>query len=183
VLERAKHLLAPPPTVRLTFESGVLTATGFAPPQWIEETRRAARFVPGVERLRAEQLLDLERIERPLLKFELDQARLVPGQEGQLQQLAADVARLLALARALNKRVRLEITGHTDGSGTEERNDTLGRERAATVARELSARLPAAPELSVVPGGSKEKLREERSEADRAVNRSVTFKVVLSDAP
>lgn len=181
-LARANRLLAPPPTVNLTFENGVLTATGFAPRQWIEETRRAIRFVPGVERFRSEELLDLERFERPLLKFELDEARLVSGQEEQLTQLAADVERMLAVARATHKRVRLEITGHTDRSGTEARNTTLSRERAETIAAALSARLPAADDLTLVPIGTKEKLREELTEEDRAVNRSVTFKAVLLDA-
>ncbi len=181
ILDRAHHLLAPPPTVQLTFADGVLTATGFASQQWSAEAQRTARFVAGVEWFRGEQLLDLERLEQPLLKFELDRVQLQPGQEEQLQQLAVDTSRLLALARMMGKRVRLEVTGRTDGSGTEERNAALSRERADAVATALSARLPPAPDLTIVPVGSKEKLRQERNEADRAVNRSVTLKAVLLD--
>lgn len=181
VLDRATRLLAPPSTVRLTLDGGVLAAAGFAPPTWIDEARRTARFVAGVEQFRDEQLFDLERLERPLLKFELDRVQLVPGQEEQLQQLASDAGRLLELARLMGKRVRLEITGRTDGSGTEARNATLSRERAETIAAALSARLPPAPDLAVVPIGTKDKLREERSETDRAVNRSVTLRATLLD--
>lgn len=180
-LARAERLLAPPPTVRLGVADGVLTATGFAPHRWIEEAQRSARFVPGLEGFRADQLLDLERIEQPLVMFELDTAQLAPGQDEQLRQLAADIERMLVGARAMNKRVRLEVTGHTDGSGSETRNTTLSRERAEAIAAALAARLPAAPDLTIVPTGTTEKLRAERTEADRAVNRSVTFKVVLLD--
>lgn len=182
VLARAQSLLAPPPTVKLTFANGVLAATGFASHQWIEETHRAARFLPGLAQFRDDELLDLERIERPLLMFDLDTAQLVPGQEEQLRQLAADIERMLGVARALGKRVRLEITGHTDLSGAAERNLTLRQERASTIAAELTKRLPGAPDLLIVPIGTTEQVREELTAADRAVNRSVTFKVVLLDA-
>ncbi len=182
VLARAQSLLAPPPTVKLTFANGVLAATGFAPHQWIEETHRTARFIPGLAQFRDDQLLDLERIERPLLMFELSAAQLVPGQEEQLRQLTADIEHMLTVAHAMRKRVRLEITGHTDRSGPEERNLTLSQERANTIAAELTARLTNSPDLMIVPVGTAEKVREELTEADRAVNRSVTFKVVLLDA-
>ena len=181
VLDRAQRLLAPPPTVRLTLDQGVLAATGFAPRQWAEDAQRTARFVGGVEQFRDEQLFDLERLEHPLLKFELDQVQLLPGQEEQLRQLTVDVSRLLELARMMGKRVRIEITGRTDGSGTEERNEELSRKRAEAVAAALSAALPPVPDLTIVPIGTMEKLREERSEADRAVNRSVTLKATLLD--
>jgi outer membrane protein OmpA-like peptidoglycan-associated protein len=181
VLARAERLLSPPPTVRLTLDRGVLTATGFAPVQWAAEAQRTARFVAGVEQFRDDQLFDLQRLEHPLLKFELDRVQLLPGQEEQLQQLTVDISRLLELARVTGKRVRIEITGRTDGSGTEERNDTLSRERAEAVAAALSATLPPAPDLIIVPVGTKDKLREERSEDDRASNRSVTLRATLLD--
>jgi OOP family OmpA-OmpF porin len=181
-LARAERLLAPPPTVRLMMSEGVLTATGFAPHAWVAEARRNARFVPGLEQFQSDQLLDLERIEQPLLKFELDTAQLVPGQDEQLRQIAADIVRMHAVARAMNKRLRLEVMGHTDASGTEERNNTLSQERANAVAAELSARLATAADLSVVPVGTAQRPRaEERTDDDRAMNRSVTFKVVLLD--
>lgn len=182
VLARAKRLLAPPPTVNLTIEQGALTATGFAPRQWIEETRRAARFIAGLDEFRSEQLLELERIENPLLMFEVDGARLMPGQDEQLRQLSADIERMLGVARAMGKRMRLEITGRTDGSGMAERNAVLSRERAGAVAAQLASRLPNSPDLVIAPVGTTEKLRAELTEADRAMNRSVTFKVVLLDA-
>ncbi|MBC7930902.1 MAG: OmpA family protein, partial [Rubrivivax sp.] len=182
VLARAKKLLAPPPTIDMTIEDDTLVATGYASQQWIDEVRRAVRFIPGLNRVRDDQLFDLERIENPLIMFELDQTRLVPGQEEKLTQLAADIERLQVAAQAKHQQVRLEINGRTDRSGTEERNTELSQERANIIAAELKARVPARPGLTIVPIGLKGKLREEMTEADRATNRSVTVKVILSDA-
>ncbi|HEX8000817.1 MAG TPA: OmpA family protein [Pyrinomonadaceae bacterium] len=183
VLARAAKLLEPPATVKLSVEEGgVLRAEGFASRQWITETRRVVRFIPGLSQFNEERLLDLDRIENPLLLFELDQTQLAPGQEEKLRQLVADIERLQALAEAMRKNVRLEITGRADGTGTEERNDALSHGRAEAIANELNARLPSRKNLAIVHVGSKEKLRDEITEADRAANRSVNFKIILTDA-
>jgi OOP family OmpA-OmpF porin len=182
VLSRAQHLLAPPATVRLRLKDGVLEAEGFASHQWVIETRRAARFLPGVAGLREDRLLDLNRIEDPLLRFELDRAELVPGQAEKFNSLAADIGRLQSQAEGLQKNVRLEISGHTDGSGTEARNSALSQDRAQTIADALAARLPRWTNLTIKVVGSKERVREEVTEDDRATNRSVTFRVVAIDA-
>lgn len=182
VLARAKRLLDPPSTVRLSVQDGVLAAEGFALHQWVVETRRAARLLPGAGQFRDDKLLDLNRIEDPLLMFEIDRSALVTGQEEKLDLLAADIGRLQALALALQKDVLLEISGHTDGSGTEARNSTLSQERAQAIATLLQARLPTWTNLTIRAVGSKGKLRDEVSDADRATNRSVTFKVLATDA-
>ena len=181
VLARARKLLDAPATVNLKFEDGVLEAEGFAELQWITELRRVVRFIPGVNQLRETRLLDVDRIVNPSLQFELDETRLAPGQEEKLNQLITDIERLGELAETMKKNVRLEITGHADGSGTEERNDALSRGRAEAIAAMLNARLPRRANLTIAPVGSKEKLRDELTEADRAANRSVTFKIILTD--
>lgn len=182
VLARARNLLETPATVNLKLaEGGVLEAEGFAARQWITETRRSVRFIPGLSQFKDDNLLDLDRIVNPRLLFELDQTQLVPGQEEKLKQLVGDIERLQALAEVMKKRVRLEITGHADGSGTAERNSELSRGRAETIASELNSRLPSRNNLIIAPAGSKEKLQDEVTEADRAANRSVTFKVIVTD--
>lgn len=182
VLARAGKLLEPPATVKLGFNNGVLEAEGFASHAWVTETRRAARFIPGLIQFKEDNLLDVERIENPLLLFQLDRTDFVPGQEEKFEQLVADIERLQRLAQTMRKNVHLEITGHADSTGTEARNDTLSQERAEVVASELNARLPAQSNLQIIPVGTKDKLRTESTEADRAANRSVTFKIVLTDA-
>jgi outer membrane protein OmpA-like peptidoglycan-associated protein len=182
VLARARKLLDAPATVNLKLDDGVLEAEGFAEQQWITELRRVVRFIPGVNQLRETRLLDLDRIVNPSLQFEVDATRLAPGQEEKLNQLITDIERLGEFAEAMKKSVRLEITGHADGTGTEERNDALSRGRAEVIAAELNRRLPSRANLVIAPAGSKEKLRDEVTEADRAANRSVTFKIILTDA-
>lgn len=181
VAARAKSLLDPPPTVKLSVHDSVLEAEGFASHQWALETRRAARLLPGVTQYRDDKLLDLNRIEDPLLMFELDRAELVRGQEEKLSLLVADIGRLQTQALALQKNVLLEISGHTDGSGTEARNSTLSQERAKTIAVVLQTRLPTWTNVTIRAVGSKERLREEVTESDRATNRSVSFKVIATD--
>ncbi len=181
VSARAKSLLEPPATVKLSVQDSVLEAEGFASHQWVLDTRRAARLLPGVTQYRDDKLLDLNRIQDPLLMFELDRAELVRGQEEKLSLLVADIGRLQTQALALQKNVLLEITGHTDGSGTEARNSTLSQERAKTIADALQKRLPTWTNVSVRAVGSKERLREEVTDTDRATNRSVTFKVIATD--
>ena len=183
VLARAGRLIEPPETVSLKLAGGVLEAEGFAARQWIEETRRAARFIPGVNRLKDDNLLDVDRILKPSLLFVVDETNLVPGQEEKFRQLMTDIEHLQALAVALKKNVRLEITGHADGSGTEERNEELRRGRAEMIVAELNKRLPPQPNLTIVAAGSRERLRDEVTESDRAANRCVTFKIILSSAP
>src|SRR5213593_4656796 len=182
VLARAKKMLAPPATVNLKVADNTLEVSGFASHQWVLQTRQAVRWLPGLGQSREDNLLDLERIEDPLLMFQLDRADLVPGQEDKFNRLAADIGRLQAQAQSMQKNVRLEIMGHTDGSGTEARNNSLSAERAQTVVRALQARSPVWTNLTVEAAGSKERLRTELTEADRATNRSVTFRVNATDA-
>ncbi len=179
VLARAKKSLEPPPTVKLLLNDGLLEAEGFASHQWVLETRRVARLLPGVSQFREDKLFDLERIENPLLMFDLNQAQIRSDQQEKLKQLVAEIEHLRQLAG--EKKVRLEITGHTDGSGTETQNSTLSQGRAETVTTVLKANLPAWTNLTITTVGSKEKLREEVTETDRATNRSVTLKVIVTD--
>ena len=182
VLARAKKLLAPPATVKLQVHDNELEVEGFASHSWVIQAREAVRWLPGLGRLREDKLLDLERIEDPLLIFQLDSAELVAGQDDKFNRLASGIARLQVQAQAMQKNVRLEIVGHTDQSGSEVRNEKLSVERAQAVARALQPRLPAWTNLKVEVAGTKERLREELTEADRATNRSVTFRVITTDA-
>jgi hypothetical protein len=50
------------------------------------------------------------------------------------------------------------------------------------VASILNERIPPTSDLVITPSGTKEKLRDEVTESDRATNRSVMLRVVLSDA-
>ena len=180
-LSRARSLLSPPATVKLSVKDGALEAEGFATHEWVTETRKAARFLPGLVRIHDDKLLDLSRIQEPLLMFQLDRSDLVPGQDEKFNLLVGDIERLQAIAVELRKNVRLEISGHADGTGTEVRNAVLSEERARAIATALESRLPKWPNLTIHAVGSRERVKEEVTEADRATNRSVTFRVVATD--
>jgi outer membrane protein OmpA-like peptidoglycan-associated protein len=180
VLARAKKALEPPATVNLRLNDGLLEAEGFASHHWVLETRRVARLLPGITQFKEDKLFDLERIENPLLMFDSNQAQLRSDQQGKLEQLVAEIEHLRQLSG--ERKVRLEITGRTDGSGSEALNSTLSQSRAETVAAALRSRLASWTNLTIATVGTKEKLREEVTENDRATNRSVTLKVIVTEA-
>lgn len=180
VLARARKQLDPPDTVKLSVQDNVLAAEGFASHSWVTKAREGVRWLPGLGQFREDKLLDLELIENPMLLFQLDRADLLPGQDAKFDRLATDIGRLQAQAQAMQKKVRLEISGHADSSGSAEHNNTLSQERAQAVAKALQARLPVWDNLTIQAVGTKDKLREEITEADRIANRSVTFKVIAN---
>lgn len=73
----------------------------------------------------------------------------------------------------------LEIQGHTDAQGTDDRNVRLGEARAEAVRRYLSNRLAAPPDgVSIVSASSQSPVAEDRTEAGRAQNRRVVILVL-----
>jgi OOP family OmpA-OmpF porin len=191
VVARANALLKPPATVSFRSEGNTLYAEGSASHSWIVETRRLVRFIPGVDRfdetgLRdanlGEVLLVKEQVEKQVIRFVLDTTALVPGQNDMLETISTQIRKIYELAPAAGQEVRVEVVGHTDQLGTEETNLQLSRERAETVRSQLAARLGGVGNLSATGTGTKEPVREERTEEDKEFNRSVTIRVTLFDA-
>jgi OOP family OmpA-OmpF porin len=192
VLTRANALLNPPASVTFRAEPNVLYATGSAPHRWIEDTRKLARVIPGIERFNEDALVDTnlsealavkERVEKRVILFLLDTTQLAQGQSDELEKLSADLKELSRLAPAAGKSVRVEVIGHTDQLGTEETNLQLSRERAEQVRSVIAAKLNDAADIKAIGVGAREPLREERTEEDKPFNRSVTVKITLTDVP
>jgi outer membrane protein OmpA-like peptidoglycan-associated protein len=191
VVTRANALLNPPATVSFRVERNTLYATGSAPHQWIVETRRLARVIPGVEQFSEAELVDAnfsqllstkERLEKRVILFVLDTTEMSPGQNDELEALSADLRELYRLAPAAGKSLRIEVVGHTDVIGTEETNLQLSRERAEQVRATLAAKLGDAVQITAVGVGSHEPVRAEQTEEDKSFNRSVTVRVTFADA-
>ncbi|MBV9209247.1 MAG: OmpA family protein [Acidobacteria bacterium] len=191
VQHRAEALLTPPATVTFRVENNTLYATGPANHQWITETRRLVRVIPGLDRFDESQLVDTnlqaalevkKQIEDRVIRFVLDTTELAAGQPAELQALSADIKKLKGLALAAGKSVRVEIIGHTDQLGTEETNLLLSRDRAEVVRLRLAALLGDETNLSATGAGISSPVREERTEEDKEANRSVTVRVTLADA-
>jgi outer membrane protein OmpA-like peptidoglycan-associated protein len=65
-LRRAERLLAPPSTIRLSFQQGELQASGAALPSWIDASRRLVRATPWIDRYDDDKVVDIDaRLGRP----------------------------------------------------------------------------------------------------------------------
>ena len=71
----------------------------------------------------------------------------------------------------------VEIQGHTDNNGTPESNKTLSQERANAVKRYLSAGGVAEVRMTAVGYGQEMPLADNKTEAGKAKNRRVDFKL------
>ncbi len=84
VLETVRRQLAPPSTVSLALDNGILTARGVAPYTWIGNARTFVRFLPGIKEYRDNELgLDynwaLGRIKQELLPPDTVSLRIENG--------------------------------------------------------------------------------------------------------
>ncbi|MBW4561599.1 MAG: OmpA family protein [Mojavia pulchra JT2-VF2] len=185
---RSQELLQPPKTVTLKVDSnGILNATGFAPRQWILETRKLWRFIPGVAQFNDKKLQEIElsqlelyqqQIEREILFFSEGTTELIPGEADKLTHLAKKINQLLNIAKYLGKDVRLQITGHSSPNGTEQRNILLSQARASKVLSYFASQRINTSKFKAVGVGSTLPLQPELTQA---LNRTVSFKVFITD--
>ena len=186
VLARARALLEAPGSVRLALVDGVLSASGSAPHRWIVDAGERAIGLPGVVRfdtagLTDEGLAALEparrRLEEVTLRFDVGAAELPPREDAALDQAAAALADLARIGTEVGIDVRVDIIGHTDGTGSEGTNVQLSRARAEWVLSALEAHDVRGLTLAILGVGASRPLRSEATAEDRAINRSVTFQV------
>jgi outer membrane protein OmpA-like peptidoglycan-associated protein len=190
ILQRTERVLQPPQGVVLQLENEVLHAVGTASHRWIEETRKLVRALPGIVHFDEEDLVDVDlkslemsrrEVESRALYFARGQALFVPGQERRLSDLAVELDRLYDAARVVDKKVSLEIIGHTDESGTEGKNKKLSLQRAGWVLVGLIEHAIKPIHLTTLGMGSEDPARRGSTEEDRRINRRVSFKVSLID--
>lgn len=190
VVARAKPLLDAPSTVELKFADGTLTVSGMAPHDWIAESRRLARALPGVMKFDDQNLIDedlkepemlRQRIEQQVIRFVSGNAQIAPGQTEALRALIADIQKLAASAPAAGRTFRIELIGHTDTEGDDAANLALSRQRADKVLTMLSPQKLPPNSLVAVGVGTMQPVRAETSNDDKQFNRSVSFKVSLLD--
>lgn len=75
-------------------------------------------------------------------------------------------------------KLKLEITGHTDNSGTDSANTVLSMDRAETVKRYLMDKGIAEKRITVDGRGATDPLVENNKAANRQLNRRVSFRVL-----
>jgi outer membrane protein OmpA-like peptidoglycan-associated protein len=188
ILERTRMAIAPPTTVELAIDNGVLSISGSASHRWIVDARKVARAIPGVYEVNDDSLTDRdvvriqatkERIERLMPHFIYNTRILVEGQDDILQALAAEIQELHRVADVIGTDFHIKIVGHTDSSGGERANLRLSERRAEEAASLLESSGLDKRFFSTVGVGRTQPLREEISEEDRAVNRRVSLEISL----
>jgi outer membrane protein OmpA-like peptidoglycan-associated protein len=184
--------LQPPDTVTLKIENGILYAIGTAPHRWIVEVRQLLPTLRDITQFQEDHLIDSdlqvlelrkEQLEKSHLYFERGGVQLTAEQNEKLQRLRTDLEKLFEAAQAVGQSVHIEIVGHSDTTGSEERiNKRLSQERADAVLAALTSQGIDTTKFTTLGMGSKALLREEITEQDRALNRRVSFRVMLTDA-
>jgi outer membrane protein OmpA-like peptidoglycan-associated protein len=164
VLKRARRQLQPPETVRFKVQAGQLHLLGDAPADWVEQARRQAGWVAGVQRVDSSGLRVQDDAQAPL-RAEWD--RLLDGLPAQrvhfvreldlrdpeeLRTLLATAMRLRELSQALQRPLRLLCRGHNDELGSNATNLDLRERRARWLCTELAAAGFAAADLRAAPG-------------------------------
>ena len=184
VLRRAEKMLAPPPSVKLSLESGKLAATGEASSNWISKFEERAPWIPGVNSLDTSELRnrDVAVLEGVILTFPLGQSTLDPGQEAAIHQAQEKILALRNFAASTNQNVSIALVGRTDSTGVEGNNMVLSRQRADRVAELLARGGVPRSTLDLRGVGPTEPLRSEDTEEGRHLNRSVTFLVHFAPA-
>jgi OOP family OmpA-OmpF porin len=183
-LARARHVLAPPPTVTLRMRRDTLVAEGTASATW---TARAATLAPALPGVAAVSLggvsqglpAPLEALRRDAesrhVFFAVGSAALDSAARAEIAAFAATYTRLRREAGGRGFDVAVRLAGRSDPTGGEMTNRDLSRRRAEAV-RDVLAALGTAGVTGVDALGSSEPLPA--SGGDRArVNRSVSFGV------
>ncbi len=191
VLERAIKMLEPPETVTLTFEDTRLVATGESAHQWLVSAQRRAPSIMGVESIDLSAVVDLdlqmlraraEKIESYKIFFIIGTTTLAEGQEGLIEEIAAEVDQLRIEANRAEIPYVVQLMGHADKTGDDEKNLELSQRRAVRTRAMLAGAGIEDPRVYVLGAGTNAPLRSEITDEDRAFNRAVTLHVTLEDA-
>jgi outer membrane protein OmpA-like peptidoglycan-associated protein len=186
VLTRARAVLQPPASATLALADGTLSASGSSPHRWVGAASVRAVTIPGVITFEAGRLVDegltairpaQSRLEAVIIRFDVGVAELPRREEASLDQAAAALLELAAVAREAGIALKVDVIGHTDGTGSEGTNVRLSRARAEWVLSALEAKGVRDLAIAILGVGASRPLRAEDTPEDRAFNRSVTFRV------
>lgn len=103
--------------------------------------------------------------------FDFDKHNLIASSKAELSQLYNYLN--------ANKRLQIEIYGHTDDVGTQKRNDELSLLRAKEVALYLISKGLRPERITATGYGNKFPVANNDTEAGRALNRRVEFKLIF----
>ena len=183
--------LSPPATVDFYLKEGHLTARGKASNAWIRETRKHVLKIEGIDRYSDSEVVNLDaaelasiraKLEGVVVRFQFNTTGHTPEQTAGMISIRHDIQRFIDLAISIGKDPFVEIIGHTDRSGSEQRSLELSLARADYVKDKLVSDGIRPEYLSAVGVGWKEPVKEEITDTDKEINRSVTLRLHL-DGP
>ncbi len=146
VLARAERVLAPPATVSMALQDGVLNLSGRASNAWIREASLMVRSLAGIERADLSTLEDLDlaalkalvpTLEELVFFFLADRQNMWPGQERKFSAFLEAVRHFEQLSRRIGMSYVIEIRGHAPASGDTE----VARQASLAIAERFYARL------------------------------------------
>ncbi|MBT8136471.1 MAG: OmpA family protein [Gammaproteobacteria bacterium] len=152
LLATARQQLQPPPGVTLAVRNGVLSASGMAGHDWVQQATRQLASMSG---LRGGNLLGVAIAERARLSELLATTNgteiffssidvLQQGQDAVLERLSIRLRQIAALAGQLDSNLQIRVRGYSDGTGNPEANQVVELSRAERVSSWLiNAGLPA----------------------------------------
>lgn len=189
VLQRLHDTFAPPTSVTLAADGDAIVAAGAAPAAWLQKARRVASSMPlgsprvdlaGVRNLDEGEIGRLRAtIESQSLQFDVGEVMPAGAFDATLDEVAAAIAQIAALAANAGVAARLNVTGHTDSTGKGSTNLSVSVARAEVV-RALLLKRGVDPEIVTVRGaGPLEPLNREESDEERSRNRRVSFHVAI----
>lgn len=188
---RVHQILKPPPTVSLKIdENGVLSAQGSADQKWIVDTQKLVKAIPGITNYNDQNLIQIdyqqlqilkENIENQTLTFQLGNSKLIAGQEQRIKILVQEVNKLSSAAPLHNKNAHIQVIGHTSYSGAEDKNLLLSQNRAYRILSDLKVQGLTHTDITAIGVGTKQPLLTKENISQEEINRSVSFKVFLTD--
>ncbi|MDZ8189193.1 MAG: OmpA family protein [Nostoc sp. ChiSLP02] len=189
--KRVKELLRPLPTVSLQVnKKGLLSATGYAPRQWILEARKLWPFIPGISEYQDKNLIEIELSQLEAYKKQIEQQRVFfsegttefnSGEASKLSNLALLIRKFLDIAKYLSKDVQIQIIGHTNTTGTEQTNLFLSQARSEKILSYLKAQGINTKQIKAIGVSSSQPLQPAaKSESQSASSRRVSFKIFLT---
>ena len=120
------------------------------------------------------------RIEQQVILFRVDSSELDPEQLLKLTDVESSLRKLQSYTAAAHKNLKVEIAGHTDPTGKEERNAALSEQRANAVIDALTDRGIAPESFLPVAMASRAPVALKGSNLAE-LSRRVTFQVVMDD--
>ncbi|WP_392530729.1 OmpA family protein [Nostoc sp. C117] len=192
--KRAKELLHPPATASLKVDkNGILSATGYASRQWILEAQKLWYFIPGITQFQDKNIVEIEltqleiykkQIEQKILFFSEGTTEFIPGEVTKLPNLAISIRQFLDIANYLGKNVQIQIIGHTNNTGTEQKNIILSQARAEKILSYLKSQEINPNQLKAIGVSYSQPFQlEVTSESKNIRSRRVSFKVFITNKP